>query len=67
MFGIKWNNKLKPSKVAAPAEKEVDLSVFDKFNKPNKIKVKAWDKPDYDKKRSDRSWRIFRGVKGDTM
>ncbi len=48
MFGIKWNNKLKPSKVAAPKAPSMN-SMLNKFPKDKGIKEapKAWDVKGY--------------------
>lgn len=56
MFGIKWNNKLKPSKVAKPQEDL--LAGFDKTPMPRKP-MKAYDKPPVNKPKKKDGWADF--------
>jgi hypothetical protein len=47
MFGIKWNNKLKPSAVAKPLSTNKLLAKFPKAPKGLKQPPKAWDVKGY--------------------
>jgi hypothetical protein len=49
MFGIKWNNKLKPSKVAKPKAFNMDeeLAKFEKSPAGFRQPPKAWDVKGY--------------------